>query len=184
MIERRVFSIVLLPLCLNIGERVLRRPRPVQNREAIAHQFTMIDQRVLNDGARASGAGDNTDLFQITQTVQPGAILRVGIILADIRVVENKADHVISAVESKSRGPRASVRQHVQQRLRSKANGFRRRLITNANINRFSLRAPVRPAQRVTVIIVYDAIPGGTDDLVNVTAVVGIERQVPKALGI
>ena len=105
-------------------------------------------------GRRATGAGDDADLFHVAQAVQSGAILRVGIILADIRVVENKAHHVIAAVERKSRGPRASVRQHVQQRLRSKANGFRRRLITNANVDRFSFRALVCPAQRVPVIIV------------------------------
>ena len=66
MIERRVFRVELLPLSLHVGKRVLRRPPPVEDREAIAHQFAMVDQGPLHLRARSARARNNADFLNIS----------------------------------------------------------------------------------------------------------------------
>src|SRR5437879_2513466 len=67
MVKSRVLRIKLLSLTLYLRKRVLRRPRPVENRESIAHQLAMVDQRILYCYVGSTGTGNNADLFNIPQ---------------------------------------------------------------------------------------------------------------------
>ena len=148
MIERRIFGVELLALILHIGEAVVGRRRAVEHSEAIAHQLAVIDQRVLYLHAGAARTSDDTDLFDVMQREQTGALFGFERYHFRCRSYHDHSERIIAVSEREKNQTPCSVRPGFigNRRGKPKTRGWCQ--IENSNITGFTLGASVGQAQR------------------------------------
>ncbi len=97
MVERGIFRVILLPLALDVRDRIRRRWQTVEDREPVTHELAMVDEGVLHGDARSAGRSDDADLLVIAHGAQAGALLGDNIVEPDVRIVVDRGDGIVAA---------------------------------------------------------------------------------------
>ena len=168
--------IELLALVLDFGDARVGIGR-IEDRDAIAHQFAMADRFGLQ--ARAALARDRhqADVRHVAQGKQTGAQLGIGIVGADIDIVDH-AGHVVDTTGERMARRRGSpVRQMIDQRFRAEPDaaqlGRGGGAIAQADIERFALGPAILAPQRAVHV---------AEDARGIAGVTGIEAEIPEHL--